>query len=60
MRILDEYALYKEDGVTNIPIDETNIAWPSDRDNKFKNPTDPIDSTKQWISMENGKRLWNK
>jgi hypothetical protein len=49
----DEYTLYKEDGVTNIPIDETNIAWPSDRDNKFKNPTNPVDSTKQWISMEN-------
>jgi len=52
-RVLDTYTLYKSDGTTQIAIDETNIAWPSDRDNKFKNPT-PYDKTKQWISMEDG------
>lgn len=47
----DTYALYQSDGTTQITIDETNIAWPSDKDNKFKNPS-PYDKTKQWISME--------
>jgi hypothetical protein len=48
----DEYTLYKADGTTQVTIDETNIAWPSDRNNKFKNPTATVDSTKQWIDME--------
>jgi len=47
----DTYKLYKPDGTTQVTISEKNIAWPSDRENKFKNPS-PLDQTKQWQDME--------
>jgi len=33
-----------------VTIDDTDIAWPSDKGTKFKNP-DPYDPTVQWIDM---------
>lgn len=37
--ILDTLTLYL-DGVAEIPVTKTGIAWPTDLTSKFKNPTD--------------------
>lgn len=34
----DTFSLYSNDHKTNVSLERTGIAWPSDRDIKFKNP----------------------
>jgi len=46
----DKYSMFQSDGTTPIPIDPTNIAWPSDRENKFKNPNKDLKG--QWANIE--------
>jgi len=46
----DSYALFESDGTTVVTINPKNIAWPSDRENKFKNPTTA--KTGQWADIE--------
>lgn len=46
----DRYQLSTFPANVPIPIDDTNIAWPSDKGTKFKNP-EPYDPTVQWIDM---------
>ena len=35
---IDTLRLYKSDGITEVPVLNTGIAWPSDKTMKFRNP----------------------
>jgi hypothetical protein len=51
----DSYSLAPVGSSSNVPINETDIAWPSDKEKKFKRLNVPNWKDYQWTDVENGK-----
>lgn len=50
--LLDTYTMKEPDGVTDVPINDKDIAWKEDREDKFKRA--PNWQSVQWIDVEDG------